>query len=70
MSPFYTNEKEKYWKNKMDEMEEVEYFEFEMKKLNTDEGTQKSLRSNNFSIDEKQSNVTQTNILINIKNVS
>lgn len=38
MSPFYTNEKEKYWKNKMNEMEEVEYFEFEMKKLNTDEG--------------------------------
>jgi len=33
MSPFYTNEKENYWTNKMNEMEEVEYFEFEMKKL-------------------------------------
>ncbi len=31
MSPFYTNEKENYWKNKMNEMEEVEYFEFEFK---------------------------------------
>lgn len=34
MSPFYTNEKENYWKNKMNEMDEVEYYEFEMKKLN------------------------------------
>ena len=32
MSPFYTNEKENYWKNKMNEMEEIEYFEFEMMK--------------------------------------
>ena len=33
LCPFYTNEKENYWKNKMNEMEEVEYYEFEMKKL-------------------------------------
>ena len=34
MSPFYTPERENYWKNKMNEMDEVEYYEFEMKKLN------------------------------------
>ena len=33
MSPFYTNERENFWKNKMNQMEDEEYYEFEMKKL-------------------------------------
>ena len=37
MSPFYTNEKENYWKNKVNEMEEIDYYEFEMKKLSNDD---------------------------------
>jgi hypothetical protein len=36
MSPFYTNEKENFWKNKVNEMDEVDYYEFEMKKLSCD----------------------------------
>lgn len=42
MSPFYTNEKENYWKNKVNEMEEIEYFEYEMKKLNNNDDAIKS----------------------------
>lgn len=42
MSPFYTPEGENYWKNKLNEMDEVEYFEFEMKKLNNSNQEAKS----------------------------
>jgi hypothetical protein len=33
-SPYYTNQRENYWKNKMLESEQVEYFEFDLKKFN------------------------------------
>jgi hypothetical protein len=52
MSPFYTNEKENFWKNKVNEMEEIDYFEFEMKKLNNNDDGTKSKNSNSLSIDE------------------
>ena len=33
MSPFYTNEKENFWKNKAMQTQNVEYFEFDLKKI-------------------------------------
>lgn len=33
-SPYYTNQRENYWKNKMMESEQVEYFEFDLKTFN------------------------------------
>jgi hypothetical protein len=36
LSPYYTNEKENFWKNKSMQIKDVEYFEFELKKFNID----------------------------------
>lgn len=73
MSPFYTNEKENYWKNKMNEMEEVEYFEFEMKKMNNSEEFTASKKSNNFSVvpnNDENLEAPISCILVSIKNIS
>ncbi len=36
MTPFYTNEKENFWKNKVMQTQNVEYFEFDLKKIEID----------------------------------
>ena len=51
IGPFYTNDKENFWKNKNSQINDIDYFEFDLKKIN------------NLNFNSKNSNILGIDLL-------